>query len=147
MIATNHALTGAIIGLVSGEPLVAIPAAFVSHFICDAIPHFGNGDGWVATKGFRRYLMTDATVCVIIVMLMAWQQPAHWVLASFSAFVATSPDLWSIRKFQRLQAGKPYKPGLLRRMSEWPQWFERPIGAVVDAAWAVAGFIILLSII
>lgn len=41
MIATNHALTGAAIAVVIKQPILAIPLAFVSHFICDAIPHFG----------------------------------------------------------------------------------------------------------
>ena len=44
MTATNHALTGAIIGLVIGEPVLAIALAFASHFICDALPPVGSQD-------------------------------------------------------------------------------------------------------
>ena len=33
MRATNHALTGAIIGLTVQNPWVALPAAFLSHFV------------------------------------------------------------------------------------------------------------------
>ena len=41
MTATNHALSGALIGLAVMQPILALPLAFVSHFMLDAVPHFG----------------------------------------------------------------------------------------------------------
>ena len=40
MTATNHGLSGYLMGAVLPLPL-AIPAAFLSHFILDKIPHYG----------------------------------------------------------------------------------------------------------
>ena len=40
MTATNHALTGATIATLVRQPYLAIPLAFLSHFFCDALPHF-----------------------------------------------------------------------------------------------------------
>ncbi len=37
----NHAVTGALIAGAVGNPFLAIPLAFASHFVLDAIPHFG----------------------------------------------------------------------------------------------------------
>ena len=39
MTGTNHALSGAVIATFLPAP-VAIPVAFMSHFVLDAIPHF-----------------------------------------------------------------------------------------------------------
>lgn len=65
MTATNHALTGAAIGLLVGEPLIAVPAAIASHFICDALPHYGRvgpDSKTIGSKGFRNYLLSDAAL-------------------------------------------------------------------------------------
>jgi hypothetical protein len=40
MTLTNHLLTGAAIAKLLPSP-VAIPIAFASHFVLDALPHFG----------------------------------------------------------------------------------------------------------
>jgi hypothetical protein len=38
---------GAIIALAISQPLIALPLAFVSHFVLDALPHYGyGGGGW-----------------------------------------------------------------------------------------------------
>lgn len=147
MTAINHAMTGAIIGLVSGNPLVALPAALVSHFVCDAIPHFGASRDISGTKGFRYYLVVEALLCVLLVVLLALLQPAHWLLAGVAAFVAASPDFLSINKFLHSQTGREYSPGLLVRFAKRIQWFERPIGAVVEIAWASAAAYLLVTII
>jgi hypothetical protein len=56
----NHAALGAVIGLVTKDPLIAIPAAFASHFVLDALPHYGiRGDeGYAALfKQWQSYPM------------------------------------------------------------------------------------------
>ena len=40
MTATNHVATGVLIAVVVPDPWVALPLAFASHFVCDALPHF-----------------------------------------------------------------------------------------------------------
>lgn len=146
MTATNHALTGTLIGLAIGQPLIAIPVALISHFICDAIPHFRSsvkGDGFVKVNWFIPYLVSEVFLCALIVLILAIVQPVHWQLAIVCAFVAVAPDLVSYKRFKLARKGKPYTPGLYVRFATKIQWFERPSGAVVEIAWA-AGCIILI---
>jgi hypothetical protein len=147
MTATNHALTGALIGLVIGQPLIALPVAFLSHFVCDAIPHYGNDAVKLWSDNFKKLLVVDASVCVVLVAVLTYRHPAHWLLASFCAFMATSPDLLWIRKFvYGLHNHRSQKQSRLERLlgSDGIQWFQRPIGAVVEVAWAI-GMLVLIS--
>jgi hypothetical protein len=146
MTATNHAVTGALIGLAIGQPFIAIPAAFLSHFVCDAIPHYGNEKAQIWSLSFKRYLIADASLCVALVIVLAIQHPIHWLLAAVCAFLATSPDLLWIRKFTyAVRTHRTRKLSKLDRLlgSDGIQWFQRPIGAVVEVAWLIAGLTIL----
>lgn len=147
MTATNHAITGAVIGLVVGQPLIALPAALVSHFICDALPHFRSaqkGESFLRAKWFASYLVAEVILCAIIVIIFAYVRPLHWQLAVLCAFVAAAPDLASYERFKKARQHRLYKPGAYVRFASKIQWFERPIGAVVEIAWFIAGIVILL---
>jgi hypothetical protein len=143
--ATNHALTGALIGLTVHNPWLALPAALLSHLVCDIIPHFGvdASDAWVKTARFTRYLLLDFAGCVVLVMILAMLRPEYWLLASICAFVATSPDLLWIRKFVLLRKGKQFERNLLEAFLGNIQWFQRPIGALVEAVWFVGAVVLL----
>jgi hypothetical protein len=138
-----------VIGVIIGQPFIAIPAALISHYVCDAIPHFKargfieQGDRFLKTGWFRRYLLTEASLCGVIVMLLAILQPVHWQLAVACAFLAASPDFFAFKRFKRANQGKKYKPGFYARFAGGIQWFERPIGAVVEAAWFVGALALL----
>lgn len=41
MLITTHVLSGAAIGAVAGSPVQALAAGFASHFVLDAVPHWG----------------------------------------------------------------------------------------------------------
>lgn len=149
MTATNHALTGAIIGLVIVSPF-ALPIAFVSHFLLDAIPHFGwPGEEGDRLKGniFRNYLLTEALICFLIVAVLSILQPTGWYIAVACAFLAASPDLFSYPRYASARAGKSWKPGRYASFASAIQWFERPIGAVVEVAWLIAAIFILANIL
>lgn len=144
MTATNHALTGALIGLTITSPLIAIPVALLSHLLCDLIPHFGMGDEPVKTKGFRYYLLAEALLCFTVVVVLIASGVSGWPLAALCAFIATTPDFLSINKFRTLQARKHYKAGGVKQFLTDIQWFERPSGAIVEIVWC-AGAITLLT--
>jgi hypothetical protein len=147
MTATNHALTGAVIGLVTGQPLIALPAALASHFICDALPHFGSASPpqvKLRTNNFRNYLIVEFCLCVLLVAVLAIFHPEHWFLASVCAFLATSPDLLSINRYLKTRRGEHWKRSLYGKFACGIQWFERPIGAAVEAAWFVAGIVVIV---
>lgn len=151
MTATNHAITGALIGLIVGQPALALPTAFLSHFVCDAIPHYGNDKLSLRSKNFKRLLVTDAGLCILLVALLALRHPAHWLLAAICAFVATSPDLLWFPRFvaaQRPHQKRAPESKLSRLLgSNGIQWFQRPIGAAVEAFWLLAGLSLLVAFV
>lgn len=144
MTAANHALTGAFIGLAVGNPWVAVPAAFISHFVCDAIPHYdvpgatheariGSGLFW------KVQILAGLLLCMGIVAVLALLHPTHWLLAVICAFLATSPDLLAIPRFMSVRRSN------LDIKDKWwfwrfhnrIQWFQKPIGGIVEIAWAI----------
>lgn len=147
MTATNHALTGAIIGLTISNPVVAVAVAFLSHFVLDAIPHFGVNEDFYTTKPFRIMLVVDTLLCVLLVAVLFRYHHTNWFIPSLTAFAATSPDLWSIRRFYYARIHRLYTPGYIARFASKIQWFERPIGAVVELGWAVGAITILAHIL
>ena len=150
MTATNHALTGAFIGLSLGNPLLALPAAFLSHFVCDALPHFNvpgeTDEKRIGSKSFFYIqIVGGAILCAVIVLLLALWHPRNWLLAAICAFLAASPDLLSAQRFVHVKrTGKDIKDRWwFWRFHAVIQWFEKPIGAVVEVAWLI-GMVLLL---
>jgi hypothetical protein len=142
--APNHALTGALIGLTISNPLLALPLAFISHFICDAIPHYDQpGDPKERITSSKRFiyeqLVTGFTLCVLIVLLLALTRPKHWLTAAICAFLATSPDLFWIPRFiyaQRTHHDRgPTNPFL--RFHSRIQWLTGPKLIWLELVWFV----------
>lgn len=145
MVATNHALTGAAIGLISGRPAIALPLALLSHFICDALPHYGsaNPNLTIKSRRFRNYLIIDASLCFLLVVALAYYQPVHWQLAAVCAFVAAAPDFWWLNRFLTVRSSRTWQPNWFSLWAQAIQWFQRPIGAVVEVAWFVGAIAVL----
>jgi hypothetical protein len=129
-----------------------VPAAVASHFICDAIPHYDGVPAkptlamkqqWHKSNLFRRLLYVDALLCLALVILLAAQGPQHWLLACICAFAAAAPDfLWIPRYLKRDK--KPTALTGFNKFAGQIQWFQRPIGVLVEVAWFAAGIIVLL---
>ncbi len=148
MTAVNHALTGTLIGLATGQPLIALPAALASHFVCDALPHYGSllpDEVLLKTKGYQRYLMAEAAICFGIVLTLAILQPVYWLLAAICAFVAASPDLLSIDRYIKTRRGQSWRAKGYFKFAIGIQWFGRPIGAVVEVTWLIAMIILIVQ--
>jgi len=108
MTATNHALFGAVIGASISQPQLAIPLAFASHFLLDAIPHFGLDDfgGHLnAKKQFHRVLYVDALLLACVFILLLLLSAPHLVF--ICAILAGSADfLWAYRYIVKEHLGK-----------------------------------------
>ena len=73
MTATNHALTGTAVALTISNPFIALPVALASHFICDAIPHFGLSSYEDRTERknlFHRILYIDALLLAALMIFL-----------------------------------------------------------------------------
>lgn len=151
MRAINHALTGSVIGLTVSNPVVAIPLAFASHFVCDAIPHYGSSDlsnAALASRRFAVLLAVDALLCLSLVLILGTARPFNWSLAAVCAFIASLPDFAFLPGYLRVKQGKTFlsnKASLFVSFAKNIQWFERPIGAVVEVVWFLAGVSIVIT--
>lgn len=143
MTAPNHALTGAVIGLSISNPFVALPLAFLSHFVCDLIPHYDPPTVGAKRLDSRRFLyefiILGAAICFLIVLYLAIARPEHWVNAAFCAFAAASPDLFWIPRF--IHVKRTGKDVVLRnwflKFHSRLQWQTGPKLFWVEAVWFV----------
>lgn len=150
MTATNHALTGAVIGLTFHNPALALPGALLSHYLLDALPHFRPNmpdEVLLKTRGFKLYLIGEALLCFLIVLTLFLTQPPNWWLGAVCAFVAAAPDLISFGRFRRVIDDKPVKKSAYAKFARGIQWFERPIGAVVEIVWLMAFGYLFISLL
>lgn len=138
MIAANHALTGAAIGLAVQQPLLAVPLAVASHFVLDALPHFSSQRMPTSSRAFLYYLAADAGICGAIVLTLAILQPQFWLLACICAFAAASPDFMWAKEFLSAQNGQKPKPrtNLLMKLHSKVQWYQKEPGIIVEIIWA-----------
>jgi hypothetical protein len=146
MTATNHALTGALIALVVKQPSLAIPLAFISHFILDAIPHFGIEEDSIFARNksalFWQVVSTDAvlfvaSVVALPVLVFFSNSGIHpWVIIA-SMFAAYIPDsVWAFR-FARENLTGAWEPGgRFVRFHRSVQWSETEQGLHVEWIWA-----------
>ena len=138
MRAINHAMTGAIIGLSVAAP-IAIPLAFVSHYALDGLPHHDSKDKNL--KKFTLILVFDIILCLVLAIIIFIVRPAYWWLAILCAFLATSPDFMWFRGYNDLRRGKTPRPVTKRHvvvtLHEKVQWFQKPVGVIVEIVWAV----------
>jgi hypothetical protein len=150
--APNHALTGALIGLTVSNPALALPLAFLSHFVLDALPHYdppktSNADLFRTRRFVLEFIVMGAGLCFALVLLLAVVRPAHWILAAVCAFVATVPDLlWLPRFLSARRTGKDTIPQqaffqfhdrIQRHTSPRLLWFE--------IVWSIVSGAILLT--
>jgi len=101
MQALNHTVFGSLIAVTIKEPALAIPLALVSHFVMDAIPHYG--DDPKAPRGSKRYIMRifiDAIASILIGLFFLSLNPPNPGLLIICALVAVLPDfLWPLAIF------------------------------------------------
>ena len=91
MLLTNHVLSGALIGALARRPLPAFAAGVASHFLLDAVPHWGK---WGSRRRFVRVAVADGLVSLAVAGAFAAVSPSARrpaVLAGMAG--AVLPDL------------------------------------------------------
>lgn len=147
MTALNHLAVGAIIGTAIGDPWLAVPVAFLSHFLLDALPHFGYSLPPERLKErdkkplFWGVLAADV---LLSITLVAWLRLYAGNLAFVTALVAYTPDIaWLYRYAKERKTGKWESGSWLSRFHSRIQWCERPWGLTVEVVMAIACILIL----
>jgi hypothetical protein len=91
MLVTNHVLSGAVIGAVARRPGRAFALGVVSHFVLDAVPHWGK---WVGRPHFMEVAVPDGLAGLAVMGAMTALAPPEKrpaVLAGMAG--AAFPDL------------------------------------------------------
>lgn len=138
MTATNHALTGAAVAIAFRQPVLALPLALVSHFVCDAIPHW---DYSVKFPRRQRIIALDllfaSVVVATIALLSVTFSVKAWVIVA-CAILAVPPDgMW----FPQILKGEPIPMNgntllyLMRRFHRWIQWNESRRAFYTEIGW------------
>jgi Mn2+/Fe2+ NRAMP family transporter len=134
----NHAATGVLVAVAIHNPWIALPAAFLSHFVIDVIPHW---DYKFKNKYYKQAaLLCDITLTLWLLIILSLSADASRRLIIAGAFLGVLPDLmWA----PYIMFGKPTpmdRPNLLhflRRLHLKIQWSETPWGIYVEAVWFV----------
>lgn len=137
MTITNHIGTGALIGLTVANPVFAVPMALLSHFVLDALPHFGyKGEGGYGFlfkhKLARGVTYADIVIAIIVAAMLLRLSP----VALLIGIIALSPDImWPIRYMVYERKGKMPPEGYLSWFHWHIQKYERPWGLGVEAVY------------
>ncbi len=138
MTATNHFVTGALIGLTIHVPIVALPLAFVSHFAMDALPHFGDRkQPAVGMRWLKAVLPFDILLATTMMLAIIIAHPMYWQFGVASGILAASPDLRGIPIFIYYLKHQKLPPltGWYDRFNHFMQWGERLWGAWIELIW------------
>lgn len=152
MTATNHGLSGALIGLAITQPAVALPLAFVSHFVLDAVPHFGDLRFYESDKKrklFHLYLFIDATLLAILISFLFISNAGWLPLACL--FMAGCPDF--VHAYQYLfnknfhERGSGPKKHWFMKFHKSIQWSETQKGLVVEIPFAILLSALIINLV
>lgn len=131
MLAFNHLLAGAAIGVIVPAPFVA-PVAFVAHFVMDLFPH-AYGEEPPFSRMLKIQIAADAVISVLVIPFVFFLFPDKWLIVSVGMFFCLLPDFFWL--FWRRGGPKWFQSFL--DWAHWIQWGERPYGWIFDAVYGL----------
>jgi len=153
MTITNHVLVGSIIGITAKEPTLALSLAFASHFVMDALPHFGYegnkgyGEALKHRLSYQVGIISALTTTGVIAFLII---NAQW-LALVTGLVAASPDLvgiYNYRKYERFGTEASQFIKLFHiKFHRTIQQYERPWGIYIELAVFLLFSVVLYTLV
>lgn len=91
MLLTNHVLSGALIGALARRPASAFAAGVASHFVLDAVPHWGD---WGSIRRFLQVAVPDGLISLAAMGAFAALAPADRRAAVVAGMAgAALPDI------------------------------------------------------
>jgi hypothetical protein len=134
MLATNHAFSGSIIGALLPLP-IAVPVAFASHFVLDALPHYGI-DHTKRNKHRVYQLIVFSDTFIALAYAVAAAFLHKWSM-EITGWIAWSPDLVWVIYFFATGRNLHIKPkNSFMRFHMNIQRYERPWGIIIDLLFA-----------
>lgn len=90
MLITNHVLSGAVVGLIAPGPGTAATGGFASHFLLDAVPHFG-----VDEEHLMRIAVPDGLLGLACIGAVLAATPGRQRLPVAAASPARASPTWT----------------------------------------------------
>ena len=147
MTATNHSITAANLALITKTWWI-LPIALVSHFVLDALPHFGSTKGKDVDKKFIVvYTIDFILLCSLwLIVLLVTGHFRYLVIAAMTA--AALPDVvWIYRLLLELRKKVVPKKSILTRFHTAIQWGERSWGWTIELGWLSVMAVIFISLV
>lgn len=154
MTAVNHVATGAVTALAIKVPELAIPLALLSHYICDAIPHFGiHEDDHIRRN--THWLFKAVTAFSIIsmlgmlVFLPYYERTMVSPITVLTCMIAAIlPDIAWVPLYIQERKTKQEKPlGRFNQLHQAIQWYEKPLGLTIETGWLLtASYVLFLTV-
>jgi len=147
MTATNHSITAANLALITKTWWI-LPIALISHFVLDALPHFGSTKGKDVDKKFIVvYTIDFILLCSLwLIVLLVTGHFRYLVIAAMTA--AALPDVvWIYRLILKLRKKIVPKKNILTRFHTAIQWGERSWGWTIELGWLSVMAVIFISLV
>jgi hypothetical protein len=147
MTGLNHAVTGAVIATAVKNPAIALPAALLSHFVVDVLPHWDYKLRSATQLGLIVRLLDLSLSLALLVALSLTTSTAVVFLAGFLAIL---PDFMWWNFFLH---GKPDRADtnsllhILRRFHLKIQRSETGAGILFELVWFVVMVIIFFYLV
>ena len=151
MTASNHFVTGAVIGVVVGNPWIGIPAAIASHFVLDAGPQYGyEGAAERRRLGFTLFqwvLALDIALFLVLIWMLTFiTDTPELVIYGLAGY---SPDLMWIHRFvvsEKLAHNLRPRMNRLQRLHASIQRLESPWGLLFEVPFFIGMCVLLIQI-
>lgn len=148
MTGINHALTGALVASAIKQPALALPLAFLSHFVIDALPHWNYRIGNLKKRHMAMAIDLIASLLLLVILSQTVNADAWVVFAG--GILGILPDTMWLPYFltgKPSAINKPKNPlHQFRRFHFWIQWSETKKGAAVEAVWFVMCLLLIYQI-
>lgn len=147
MTVSNHALVASLIAVTIKDPVIVLPLAFLSHYILDALPHYGYAGHGGYNEAFKHkatYVMEGFNLIGIVILLFTIHFSV-WVVTA-AIILALLPDFeWVIRYL--FYERKNLKPPdtITARYHQKIQWCERWWGLFVEVGFFIVIYTIFLK--
>jgi hypothetical protein len=141
MTATNHAVTGALVATAINRPLLALPAALLSHFVIDCLPHWDYYKFAPTPTAKRAAAMADLSLAItlITIFVLTINAPA-WLLITGAGLGILPDTMWLpfiLKGTESIKANSKRPLNVIRKYHIRIQWAETPklTGLLAEIVW------------